>query len=110
MSTASRPDLPRIDVALFGGSGFYELFDMTAYPEAVLARELEMAAVNISLVTDYDAGVVAAEGIEPVSAHQVVEVFRANIARLRALLDTAIPALPRSAERPALHALDDARL
>ena len=74
----------------------WDVITMTAYPEAVLARELEMAVVNISLVTDYDAGVVAAEGIEPVSAHQVVEVFRSNIARLRERLDTAIPALPRS--------------
>ena len=29
---------------------------MTHYPEAYLARELEMCYVNISLVTDYDVG------------------------------------------------------
>lgn len=88
----------------------WHVINMTAYPEAPLARELEMAAVNISLVTDYDTGVVAAEDIEPVSAHQVMEVFRANLAKLRDLLDAVVPALPLSADRPALHALDSARL
>ena len=29
---------------------------MTQYPEAYLARELEMCYVNISLITDYDVG------------------------------------------------------
>ena len=29
---------------------------MTQYPEAYLCRELGMAVVNISLITDYDAG------------------------------------------------------
>ncbi len=29
---------------------------MTHYPEAYLARELEMCYVNISLITDYDVG------------------------------------------------------
>lgn len=99
----------RAESASFTQMG-WDVINMTAYPEAVLALELEMAAVNISLVTDYDAGVVAAEGVEPVSAQQVVEVFRSNIERLRELLDTAIPALPRSEDRPALRALDSARL
>ena len=37
---------------------------MTQYPEAWLCRELGMAVVNISLITDYDAGVL--EGTEAV--------------------------------------------
>ena len=39
---------------------------MTQYPEAWLCRELGMAVVNISLITDYDAGV--HEGTEAVDA------------------------------------------
>ena len=39
---------------------------MTQYPEAWLCRELGMAVVNISLITDYDAGV--HEGTEAVNA------------------------------------------
>ena len=30
---------------------------MTQYPEASLARELEICYANISLITDYDVGV-----------------------------------------------------
>lgn len=88
----------------------WDVVNMTAYPEAVLAAELEMAAVNLSLVTDYDAGVVASERVEPVSAQQVIEVFKANIERLRHLLEAAVPALPLSRDRPALRSMDAARL
>ena len=35
----------------------WEVINMTQYPEAWLCRELGMAVVNISLITDYDAGV-----------------------------------------------------
>ena len=33
----------------------WEVINMTQYPEAWLCRELGMAVVNISLITDYDA-------------------------------------------------------
>ena len=42
----------------------WEVINMTQYPEAWLCRELGMAVVNISLITDYDAGV--HEGTEAV--------------------------------------------
>ena len=42
-------------VALVHGNG-WDVINMTQYPEAYLARELEMCYVNISLVTDYDVG------------------------------------------------------
>lgn len=99
----------RAESAFFTRMGWH-VINMTASPEAPLARELQMAAVNVSLVTDYDAGVVAEEGIEPVSAAQVIAVFRANIDRLRAVLHTAIPALPLTPGRPAHHALENAQL
>jgi purine nucleoside phosphorylase len=40
------------------------------------------------MVTDHDVG---AEGIEPVSAARVMEVFRSNNERLRQLLFAVIP-------------------
>jgi 5'-methylthioadenosine phosphorylase len=61
---------------------------MTQYPEAWLARELELCYGNVSIVTDYDVGV---DGGEPVSAGAVIEVFRRNLDRLRALLFRAVP-------------------
>src|SRR4029077_15848126 len=59
----------------------WEVINMTQYPEAWLCRELGMAVVNISLITDYDAGV--HEGTEAVTAHDVLEVFTTNAARIQ---------------------------
>jgi 5'-methylthioadenosine phosphorylase len=88
----------------------WEVINMTQYPEAILARELQMAAVNISLITDYDVGLTDDPDVPPVSHEAVVEVFKANNAKLRELLFTMIPELPLSPDRPALHALEGARL
>ncbi len=64
----------------------WEVINMTQYPEAWLCRELGMAVVNISLITDYDAGV--HEGTEAVNATDVLEVFTANAERIqRVVLD-----------------------
>ncbi len=73
----------------------WEVINMTQYPEAYLARELEICYCNISLITDHDAG---AEGAEPVTNEEVVRVFAANNQRVKDLLFAMIPALPK--ERP----------
>ena len=82
---------------------------MTQYPEVILARELEMAALNISLITDYDVGLEDDPDVDPVSHAAVVEVFQANNSKLRDLLFEIVPALPLSTDRPALSALEGAR-
>ena len=87
----------------------WEVINMTQYPEVILARELEMAALNISLITDYDVGLEDDPDVEPVSHAAVVEVFTANNEKLRNLLFEIIPALPLSSDRPALSALTGAR-
>ena len=69
----------------------WEVINMTQYPEAALARELELCYVNVSLITDYDVGV---EGVPPVSVEEVVAVFAENNARLRDLLTAMAPAIP----------------
>jgi 5'-methylthioadenosine phosphorylase len=69
----------------------WEVINMTQYPEAALARELELCYVNVSLITDYDVGV---EGVPPVSVEEVVKVFAENNERLRALLEAIVPAIP----------------
>ena len=66
----------------------WDVVNMTAYPEAWLARELELCYANVSMITDYDAG---AEGREPVSAEAVVRVFGENLEKLRALLAAVLP-------------------
>ena len=48
----------------FAREGF-TLINMTGYPEAVLARELEMCYAAIALVTDLDAGIETGGGVRP---------------------------------------------
>ena len=70
----------------------WEVINMTQYPEAYLARELEICYTNISLITDYDVGLT--EDVEAVSHEKVLEVFEANNDKLRNLLFTLIPRIP----------------
>lgn len=72
----------------------WEVINMTQYPEAYLARELEICYANISLITDYDVGLEDDPSIQPVSHQEVLKVFQANLARLRQLLVACIEALP----------------
>lgn len=94
----------------------WSLVGMTGQPEAAIARELALCFTCITLVTDRDAGVdehaggdgggaVGAAGERgagedggrggaPVTHAEVLEMFAANIDRLKELLATAIAALP----------------
>jgi len=85
----------------FSSAG-WEVINMTQYPEAFLCRELGMAVVNISLITDYDAGVI--EGTEAVDATSVLEVFQVNAARIQRVVLDMIARFP--ADLDALGARD----
>lgn len=71
----------------------WEVINMTQYPEAYLCRELGMAVVNISLITDYDCGLVA--DVEEVNALGVLEVFKRNAAGVRQVVLDLIAAIPQ---------------
>jgi 5'-methylthioadenosine phosphorylase len=86
----------------------WEVINMTQYPEAYLARELEMCYVNISLITDYDVGLEGEE--EAVSHEAVLEVFKANNDKLRNLLFALVPKIPAERACPCSTALRGARL
>jgi 5'-methylthioadenosine phosphorylase len=86
----------------------WEVINMTQYPEAPLARELEICYLNVALITDYDVGV-EGEDVAPVSHEEVIRVFQENIARLRDLLFAVIPALPAERDCPCATALQGAR-
>ncbi|MBV6458191.1 MAG: S-methyl-5'-thioadenosine phosphorylase [Fimbriimonadaceae bacterium] len=70
----------------------WEVINMTQYPEAYLCRELGMAVVNISLITDYDSGVVA--DAEAVTAESVLEVFKRNAERVRGVVLDLVKKMP----------------
>lgn len=70
----------------------WEVINMTQYPEVFLARELELCTLNISLITDFDSGLVG--NVDPVSHSDVIKVFNQNNEKLRNLLFALIEQLP----------------
>ena len=64
----------------------WHVVNMTQFPEGYLAMEQEIPTVNVSLVTDYVAGLVAEENIEPVTMEEVFKVLNDNIERVKALI------------------------
>lgn len=84
----------------------WEVINMTQYPEAYLARELEICYANIALITDYDVGVVGE--VAAVSHEEVLRVFNENNDKLRGLLFALIPKLPEKRTCPCATALQGA--
>jgi len=77
----------------------WEVINMTQYPEVVLARELEMCFLNISVVTDYDVGVVSEGSVEPVSHEMVTKIFNENLEKLKTLIINIIKDIPDKREK-----------
>jgi 5'-methylthioadenosine phosphorylase len=99
----------RAESKFFRSQG-WDIINMTQYPEAILARELEMCYVNISLVTDYDVGLEGDPGVKPVSNDEVMRVFNANLTKLRSLLLKAIELTPPKRSCPCGSAMRNARI
>jgi 5'-methylthioadenosine phosphorylase len=89
----------RAESRWFASAGF-SLVNMTGYPEAVLARELEICYATIALVTDLDAGVTAGEGVKAVD---VFAQFERNMDLFKKLVRAAIGRV--AAERTCTHCL-----
>ncbi|WP_232021976.1 S-methyl-5'-thioadenosine phosphorylase [Mycobacterium basiliense] len=89
----------RAESRWFAAAGF-SLVNMTGYPEAILARELELCYTAIALVTDIDAGVGVGEGVK---AADVFAEFRGKIDMLKQLVQAAIGRV--GAERSCSHCL-----
>jgi 5'-methylthioadenosine phosphorylase len=99
----------RAESRWYGRMG-WDIVGMTQYPEVILARELEMCYLNLSLVTDYDAGIEGAPEVAAVQAHDVMRVLAGNISRVRDLLATLIPLIPTTPSCNCQHSLDGARM
>jgi 5'-methylthioadenosine phosphorylase len=80
----------RAESRAYAGEG-WTLINMTAMPEAVLARELRMCYSSIALVTDMDAGAESGQGV---GQEEVFALFRQNLERLTGLLTDTIAGLP----------------
>ena len=92
----------RAESRWFAAAGF-TLVNMTGYPEAVLARELEMCYAAIALVTDLDAGVAVGEGVKAVD---VFAQFERNMELFKKLVREAIGQVV--SERTCTHCLPHA--
>jgi 5'-methylthioadenosine phosphorylase len=88
----------------------WDVIGMTGYPEAILARELELCYATVALVTDYDAGLEGGEGVPEVTTEEVVRVFGENVDRVRTLLEWVIPRIPGDNDPHCANALDGARI
>jgi 5'-methylthioadenosine phosphorylase len=87
----------------------WEVINMTQYPECYLARELEISYVNISLITDFDAGLEDDPDVHPVTNDEVLAVFTANLDKLRGVLYQMVETLPDTSGSPARNCLAAAR-
>lgn len=78
----------------------FSLVNMTGYPEAVLARELEMCYSAIALVTDLDAGAHVGAGVR---SADVTAGFKRNLVPFKQLIHDVIDRL--DSERVCSHCL-----
>lgn len=88
----------------------WEVINMTQYPEVMLARELAMCVVNISLITDYDSGLVAGGEVKPVTAEEVMQVFHQNAERIRQVIFKMIERIPPARNCPCPEVLKYAKV
>ena len=86
----------------------WDVVNMTQYPEVVLARELELCYVNISLITDYDAGLEGSPEVEPVTVAEVERFFVTNNERVRTLILGMLPRIPAERTCPCATAMKGA--
>lgn len=86
----------------------WQTVTMTQYPEVILARELALCYVNIALVTDYDAGVVAEEA--PVEAHNVLEMLGRNTENVKNVIRMMLERMPDTRDEVCPNALKYARM
>ena len=108
--TIQGPRFSTVAESRWFASAGWEVINMTQYPEAYLARELEMCYANIALITDYDVGLEGAPGVEPVTHEAVIEVFNANNARVRDVILAMIERMPAQRTCSCGSALQGARL
>ena len=91
-------------------SAGWEVIGMTAYPEAYLALEQEIAVVNIALITDYDSGISAEGEIAPVTSAEVYSVFLKNAERVKKVVLELVRRIPLDLDSPCHHMLEQAKI
>ena len=70
----------------------WDIVSMTQYPEVILARELALCYTTLSLVTDYDAGLVS--DTAAVQTHDVLAVLARNTENVKRVLQSMLSQMP----------------
>jgi len=83
----------------------FDIIGMTNLPEAKLAREAEIALATLAMITDYDCWKVEEE---PVTIETVIGHLMSNATLAKDILGRVIPRIPRQADWPEHHTLDNA--
>jgi 5'-methylthioadenosine phosphorylase len=91
MVVINGPRFSSLAESLWHQQAGWTVVGMTGMPEAAIARELAMCFTTVSLVTDHDAGV---DGRQAVTHEEVLKVFARSLEGLKAVLKSAIGALP----------------
>ncbi|MCS7202715.1 MAG: S-methyl-5'-thioadenosine phosphorylase [Dictyoglomus sp.] len=84
-------------------SYFGDVVGMTNVPEVVLAKELEICYVTVSLVTNYAAGI----SKTPLSHQEVLSAMADNIEKVRKLFSSVISKIPMERNCPCKSALKE---
>lgn len=95
----------KAESSMFIRQGF-DLINMTQYPEVALTRERAMCYLGIGIVTDYDAGVSALEGIPPSGYKDMLKVFSQNVDKTKSIIASIIKDLPTERMCNCKNALD----
>ena len=97
----------RAESRWFSSQG-WQVVNMTQYPEVILARELQLCYVNVSLITDYDVGLEGQPGVQPVTVADVEQFFAQNNERVRGLILALVPRVPAERTCPCATAMQGA--
>lgn len=79
-----------------------DIVNMTQYPEAVLAAELNVGLVTLSFVTDTDTGTESGDTADAADAGMVLERMRKGVPRIRAAIEAIVTAVPEAYRAPEL--------
>jgi 5'-methylthioadenosine phosphorylase len=83
----------------FTNSG-WSVINMTGYPEVILANELGICYVNISLITDYDCGLEGQGSIKASNVNEIFATFKSNNERIKQMIFKMIE---KTEDKPCLH-------
>lgn len=100
---------PRLETAKeikFFSSIGGDIIGMTAMPEAVLARELEICLASLCVVTNYAAGISGSK----LTTSEVVATMKTSIDRIKSIIKETLKLIPPLRNCPCKDALKDAEL